>query len=469
MKRIVSQDGRVKKRGSRKTSPAERYRRALLEAVGAASLDFSGYCRLAAQAMLQSAMEIEVEQFFGRASYQRREQEQSAYRNGYKRRRVATGEGAVELYVPQTRDGGQPFQTAILDAYRRRSQTLEAMVPALFVKGLSVRDVSDTFQQVFEDGGISPATASPVSQQIYEDFDAWRRRSLSGVDLLYLFVDGMHLKLDPRREQKQPVLVAYGILWDERKVLLHVDVGDRESYEACLGFLRDMTERGLRPPLLYCSDDCPGLRKALKAVWPRSLPQKCQAHKMRNHSEQAAAWRAGRAQEADPPCVSVRDVRAGSGPRPQADRRLSRPLPQRDGLPGQESGGVPHVPEAARIAPAAGADEQHAGAADRGGPAADEGDRPDGFRTVGPVADSRRAGGCVATLAWDPDHASRSGKTPHAAKPGCPPGRDRVESMHRSHTNAEFTDNLRRHLHRPSTTPLSDRFQQGLGRPCWGA
>ena len=44
----------------------------------------------------------------------------------------------------------------------------------------------------------------------------------------------------------------------------------------------DMTERGLRVPLLYCSDDCPGLRKALKAVWPKSLPQKCQAHKMRN-------------------------------------------------------------------------------------------------------------------------------------------------------------------------------------------
>ena len=49
-----------------------------------------------------------------------------------------------------------------------------------------------------------------------------------------------------------------------------------------MGFLRDMTERGLRTPLLYCSDDCPGLRKALKAVWPKSLAQKCQAHKMRN-------------------------------------------------------------------------------------------------------------------------------------------------------------------------------------------
>ncbi|MFQ6048281.1 MAG: IS256 family transposase [Phycisphaerae bacterium] len=282
MKRIVSQEGQAEEGQGRKSSPGDRYRKELLQAVGAASLDFSGYCRLAAQAMLQSAMEIELQEFVGRASYQRRADDQSAYRNGYKRRRVATGEGAVELHVPQTRAGREPFQTAILEAYRRRSETLEAMIPRLFVKGLSVRDVSDTFQQVFEDEGISPATASRVGRRIYEDFDTWRRRSLSGLDVLYLFVDGMHLKLDPQREQKQPVLLAYGILWDGRKVLLHVDVGDREGYEACLGFLREMTERGLRPPLLYASDDCPGLRKALKAVWPRSLPQKCQAHKMRN-------------------------------------------------------------------------------------------------------------------------------------------------------------------------------------------
>jgi transposase-like protein len=266
----------------RKVSPAERYRNELLEAIGAASLDFSGYCRLGAQAMLQRAMEIEVEEFVGRGRYQRRGDQQSTYRNGYKRRRVATGEGAVELFVPQTRDSTEPFQTAIVDAYRRRSETLDAMIPTLFVKGLSVRDVSDTFRQVFEDEGISPATASRVGQQIHEDFDTWRNRSLAGMDVLYLFIDGMHLKLDPERDQKQPVLLGYGILWDGRKVLLHVDVGDRESYEACLGFLRDMTERGLRPPLLYCSDDCPGLRKALKAVWPKSLAQKCQAHKMRN-------------------------------------------------------------------------------------------------------------------------------------------------------------------------------------------
>ena len=266
----------------RKITPAERFRQQVLGAVAGSQESFSGYCRLAAQAMLQTALEIEATDFIGRSSYQRRQDDQGIYRNGYKRRRVATGEGSIALHVPQTRDGLEPFQTRILEAYRRRSETLEALIPQLYVKGLSVRDVSDAMTAVFQDAGVSPATASRIGQTIQEDFQTWQERSLSGYDVLYLFVDGMYVKLHGDRDEKQPVLIAYGILWDGRKVLLHVGVGDRESYEACLGFLRDMTERGLRAPLLYCSDDCPGLRKALKAVWPRSLPQKCQVHKLRN-------------------------------------------------------------------------------------------------------------------------------------------------------------------------------------------
>ena len=266
----------------RKITPGDRFRQELMGAVSGSGESFSGYCRLAAQAALQTAMELEVAEFIGRTSYQRREEDQALYRNGYKRRKVATGEGAIELQIPQTRDGAEPFTTKILKAYRRRSETLEALIPQLYVKGLSVRDVSDAMSAVFADAGVSPATASRIGQTIQRDFETWQSRSLSVYDLLYLFVDGMYVKLHADRSEKQPVLIAYGILWDGSKVLLHVGVGDRESYEACLGFLRDMTERGLRAPLLYCSDDCPGLRKALKATWPRSMPQKCQAHKLRN-------------------------------------------------------------------------------------------------------------------------------------------------------------------------------------------
>ncbi len=106
-------------------------------------------------------MEVEAAEFIGRASYERREASQSTYRNGFKRRRVTTGEGAIELQVPQTRNGPEPFQTAVLGAFQRRSEVLEAMIPQLYVKGLSVRDISDTFKQVLEDEGVSPATCPP--------------------------------------------------------------------------------------------------------------------------------------------------------------------------------------------------------------------------------------------------------------------------------------------------------------------
>ena len=172
----------------RKVTPAERFRGDFMEAVGEASLGFSGYCRLAAQAMLQTAMEVEAAEFIGRGSYQRRAEDQSTYRNGYKRRKVATGEGPLALFVPQTRQGLEPFQTAILGAYQRRSELLDALIPQLYVKGLSVRDVSDTFREVLQEEGVSPATVSRVAQTIREDFDAWRTRSLSGYDVLYRYI-----------------------------------------------------------------------------------------------------------------------------------------------------------------------------------------------------------------------------------------------------------------------------------------
>src|SRR5258706_10601010 len=101
---------------SRKNTPSVRFRQQLQDAVTAGGESFSGYVRLAAQAMLQTAMEVEAEAFVGRAGYERRGEDQSIYRNGYKARRVATGEGAVELRVPQTRNGSEPFNTRIIDA-----------------------------------------------------------------------------------------------------------------------------------------------------------------------------------------------------------------------------------------------------------------------------------------------------------------------------------------------------------------
>src|SRR5574342_1041192 len=136
---------------SRKFSPGQRCRQAFEKAMKQGDMDFAGYCRLAAQAMLQMAVEEEAAEFIGGTAYQRLGERRTTYRNGYKRRKLLTGEGAIQLAIPQTRNGRKRFQTAILRPFQRRSEMLDALIPQLFVKGLSVRDVSDAFGSVLQE------------------------------------------------------------------------------------------------------------------------------------------------------------------------------------------------------------------------------------------------------------------------------------------------------------------------------
>ena len=101
---------------SRKASPADRCRKAFKKAVSEGGLDFQGYCRLAAQAMLQLAIEEEAAEFIGRGVYHRLGGQRTTYRNGYKRRKVLTAEGAIRLAIPQTRNGTKRFNPPSADS-----------------------------------------------------------------------------------------------------------------------------------------------------------------------------------------------------------------------------------------------------------------------------------------------------------------------------------------------------------------
>src|SRR5206468_548363 len=118
--------------------------------------------------------------------------------------------------------------------------------------------------------------------QLNQDFESWRRRDLSDLPVVYLFLDGQYHAARQGTDEKEGVLSAYALLDDGRPVLLHLDLGPRESYDAWLSFLQDLAARGLRDPLLVIVDGAGGLLKAVKRVWPRAYRQRCQVHKMRN-------------------------------------------------------------------------------------------------------------------------------------------------------------------------------------------
>jgi transposase-like protein len=100
--------------------------------------------------------------------------------------------------------------------------------------------------------------------------------------VVYLFLDAVYLALRQRTKEREGILCAYGILENGKKVLLHLALGGRESYDSWLTFLDDMTGRGLNEPLLVVLDKNKALCRAVRETFPHAFKQPCLAHKMRN-------------------------------------------------------------------------------------------------------------------------------------------------------------------------------------------
>lgn len=123
---------------------------------------------------------------------------------------------------------------------------------------------------------------SELTEVLWEEYEAFSQRDLSGFRVEYLFLDAVYESLRRMGGGKEGVLCAWAICLDGRKVLLHLALGNKESYPAWRDFLRDMVGRGLNTPVLTVTDGAPGLIRAVEEMWPRSLRQRCLAHKMRN-------------------------------------------------------------------------------------------------------------------------------------------------------------------------------------------
>ena len=242
----------------------------------------SGMVQAGAQLMLQRALEEEVTVFLGRGHYKRGNRLQNGYRNGYEPAAISSGEGKIQVELPQTRETEFPFQSIILDLWQRRSENLEKLIPSLYIKGLSTRDIERALQENLGVDKVSRSVVSKLSKKIYSDFDQWRKRDLSGYKLLYFFLDAHYLALRQGTDKKEGVLVAWGITEEGEKVLLHIDRGERESYDCWKTFVEEMKLRGLNEPLLVIRDGNYGLKKMSRECFPYSLAQRCQVHKMRN-------------------------------------------------------------------------------------------------------------------------------------------------------------------------------------------
>jgi putative transposase len=272
---------------ARRVSPVERIR-AEIDQLFSSDHDLASIleevARLSVRLVLQAALEAEVEEFLGRARYERRgDADRPGSRNGHQPpMTVKTTMGAVELQRPKLRGTDQAFCSRLFGAGVTRTNALESLVISGWVRGLSDRDIEATLAEVLgPEAALSKSTVSRICAAIGEEFAAWRARDLSGVRLDYLFLDASHFKMHPGAPA-EPVLAAWGVDVDGKPVFVGLAPASSESTDAWDDFLADLVGRGLGAPLLGISDGAPGLIGAFDRAFPASLRQRCLVHRARN-------------------------------------------------------------------------------------------------------------------------------------------------------------------------------------------
>ena len=227
---------------------------------------------------LNALLDGEADAICGATRYQR-SPERLDTRAGKYQRKLLTGVGELELQVPRLRS--LPFETQIIERYKRKESSVEEALVEMYLAGVSVRRVEDITEALWG-AKVSASTVSELNQKIYGSIEQWRMRPIDEV-YPYIFLDGIYLKRSWGGEmQHVSVLVAIGVNNDGYREILGIAEGLREDKESWSNFLRYLKERGLKGVKLVVSDKCLGLFEVVGDFFPEAKWQRCVVHWYRN-------------------------------------------------------------------------------------------------------------------------------------------------------------------------------------------
>lgn len=251
---------------------------------------------------LNKLLDEEADRITKAHRYERNE-ERLDTRAGHYKRKMLTSSGEVELKVPKLRT--LPFETSIIERYKRREASVEEALIEMYLAGVSVRRIEDVTEALWG-AKVSPGTISELNKKVYVQIEEWRNRPLQ-CSYPYVHMDGIYLKRNWGGSiENVAVLVALGVNEDGNREIIGACEGGKEDTESWLVFLRHLKARGLRGVRLIVGDKCLGLVEAIHEVFPDSKYQRCIVHFYRNMfsavpkrwmSEVAAMLKAIHAQE----------------------------------------------------------------------------------------------------------------------------------------------------------------------------
>ncbi len=241
-----------------------------------------------ARKMLQVAIENEVQEYIEHFQNLKNEKGHKVIiRNGYQpKRAIQTGLGPISISKPRIRDkrGFCNFTSSILPRYMRRVPSIDALIPALYLKGVSTNSFQEALIAILGENakGLSSTNIVRLKQIWEEEYIGWQKRDLSNKHYAYIWADGIYFNI--RLDKDRPCILAIiGATKDGKKELLAVHDGYRESKLSWKEVLSDLKRRGLsRTPSLAIGDGSLGFWSALEEEFPETKKQRCWVHKTAN-------------------------------------------------------------------------------------------------------------------------------------------------------------------------------------------
>jgi putative transposase len=250
--------------------------------------------REGARRMLQAAIDAEVDDFLAEHSGRRDDQgRRLVVRNGsLPEREILTGAGKLPVRQPRVRDRSSgddrvQFSPQVLPPYLKRTDSIEELIPWLYLKGISTGDFSEALQALVGERakGLSANVVVRLKEQWSQDHEEWSKRDLSSKQYVYVWADGIHVnvRLEDDANRKQCILVLMGATADGKKELIALQDGYRESEQSWSEMLLSLKHRGLEiAPKVAIADGALGFWAAARKVFPETREQRCWVHKTAN-------------------------------------------------------------------------------------------------------------------------------------------------------------------------------------------
>ena len=239
--------------------------------------DVSEMTRMLSKVAMERILEIEMENHLGEKSKGLRTKGNS--RNGYTQKTLKTDTSEIPLEIPRDRDS--TFEPQLVKKNQRRSGDLDTKILTLYAKGMTTRDITDTFKEMY-DVDVSPTLISKITDGVMDEVIAWQNRPLDSVYPV-LFLDCIVIKVrENKRVINKSVFLALAINSEVKKELLGLWLSENEGSKFWMSVLTELQNRGVKDVFIVCVDGLSGFPDAINAVFPMAKIQLCIVHQVRN-------------------------------------------------------------------------------------------------------------------------------------------------------------------------------------------